>query len=49
MANSGAGAAASRMALPVLLLLVAVFAGSSLAQAPDNRTVSFFLHAHISR
>ncbi|KAM0920727.1 hypothetical protein ACQ4PT_007300 [Festuca glaucescens] len=38
MANPGVGAAASRMALLVLLLLVAVFAGSSLAQAPGNRT-----------
>ncbi|KAK1693026.1 hypothetical protein QYE76_009723 [Lolium multiflorum] len=37
MANSGAGAAASRMVL-LVLLLVAVFAGSSLAQAPGNRT-----------
>ncbi|CAM0957520.1 unnamed protein product [Alopecurus aequalis] len=39
MANSGAGAAATRMSvLLLLLLLVAVFAGSSLAQAPGNRT-----------
>jgi hypothetical protein len=43
MANSGVGAAASRMVL-LALLLVAVFAASSLAQAPGNRTVSFFLH-----
>ncbi|KQK07275.1 embryo-specific protein ATS3A [Brachypodium distachyon] len=40
MASSGAGVAASRRSLPLLLLLllVAAFAGSSLAQAPDNRT-----------
>jgi hypothetical protein len=36
MANPGAGAASSSL---LVLLLVAAFAG-------DNRTVSFFLHAH---